>query len=392
MLILPNNCKAGKFTVTPRDWNTSKADMSKPWTITYYFFDDNLGKRLQVRLQGMNRYTVLKERQAAVRQLIADEIQWIQVEGYNRITKTYPSIEGQEISPYTPFIAALTEALAKIKVVPAYRTTIKSVIKYVEIAAKALHLEKMYIKDISRKHIKSILEYCSLNKDKWSAYTHNSYRKNLGILFKELIEQEAMDHNPVTLISKQKELKQQTEALTIDERKKIDKAIKKFDKRFWLLIHIFFHSGARTTELLKVRKQDVDLKSQIVKYQVLKGTSYEWKKRAIKDIALPYWQEALKGCKATDYVFSHHLLPGPKPINAHQISRRWNTHVIKKLGINKGFYSLKATNTTEIVNLLNNKEAAKLNAESVKMINKHYDAEFDEREQDKIKSLKNKFA
>jgi hypothetical protein len=67
--------------------------------------------------------------------------------------------------------------------------------------------------------------------------------------------------------------------------------------------------------------------------------------------------------------------------------------VKKKLGIQADFYSLKHLHTTEVVDLLNEVEAAKHNEHaSTAMVVGIYDVRKTEREHEKMKRLGNKFA
>jgi integrase len=159
----------------------------------------------------------------------------------------------------------------------------------------------------------------------------------------------------------------------------------------WRFIHIFFHSGSRTTEILRVQGEHVDLKRQKVKYLVLKGQEYQWVERTIKNVALSLWQQAMEGCGPQDYVFSKGLKPGAKPIRAEQISRRWRTHIKKKLGISCDFYSLKHLNTDQTSALLGLKEASIHNSHKSTGITMTYAVTEKERIHQKIKEIDNQF-
>jgi hypothetical protein len=107
----------------------------------------------------------------------------------------------------------------------------------------------------------------------------------------------------------------------------------------------------------------------------------------------------MNGCRPTDYVFSRGLKPGALPINPIQITRRWRTHIKKKLGIDCDWYSLKHLNTTNNVDkvLLAIREAqeaaAKLTAhKSTKMIAKVYDIKSAQRLNDELKQNSAGFA
>jgi hypothetical protein len=67
--------------------------------------------------------------------------------------------------------------------------------------------------------------------------------------------------------------------------------------------------------------------------------------------------------------------------------------VKKKIGIEADFYSLKHLHTTEVVDMLSEKEAASHNEHtSTAMVVGIYDVRGESRRHGKVKTLKNKFA
>lgn len=104
-----------------------------------------------------------------------------------------------------------------------------------------------------------VLDQCSRIKLHWTNNQFNHYRKYISILFTELVEVEAIEYNPVKDIDKQKTIKRIRKTLTKEERKKVNYHLHKNYYSFWRFINIFFHSGARLTEILSVKKEDVDL-------------------------------------------------------------------------------------------------------------------------------------
>ncbi len=73
------------------------------------------------------------------------------------------------------------------------------------------------------------------------------------ILFKELLELETIESNPIRDLSKRKTIKKLRELLSDKEREKIDKYLKLNFYIFWRFVNIFFHSGARESEMLALR-------------------------------------------------------------------------------------------------------------------------------------------
>ncbi len=61
-----------------------------------------------------------------------------------------------------------------------------------------------------------------LKGDRWTANTFNHYQKYLSILFKELVELDAIELNPIAGIAKQKTIKKIRQVLSLEERKTIN--------------------------------------------------------------------------------------------------------------------------------------------------------------------------
>jgi integrase len=180
------------------------------------------------------------------------------------------------------------------------------------------------------------------------------------MLFKELVELETIDSNPVRDISKKKTVHKMRQELTPKERAIVRKHLSVNYPSFWNFVNIFFHSGSRETELLRLKVSDIDLAGHRFKVLVKKGKQGREQWRPIKDIILPDWQKLVTGAPLSDYLFSVGLKPGPVKIRPDQLNRRWNKHVKIKLGITADLYSLKHSNLDEMAEALQaEKEAVK---------------------------------
>lgn len=404
MIILHNGCYCSDLKVHPSNWRTISADITKGWYIRYRFFDPAQkekypeGKQMQIR--GMNRYTNLAERRAVTKVLLDNELDLLQCQGYNPITGGFyipPDSNGLET--FTPFIKALALASSKLKCVEKTMCDIRCVIRGTEVSAKKLGFNNIPIWDIKRKHIKLILEECQRTNSRFSAHRYNLYRAYLLMLFKELVELDAIPYNPVRDISKMKEIKKIRPTLTMDQRRMIDELLHRTNRPFWLFMQIFFHAGARITELLLLQGKDVDLQNQTFKTLIKKGGSREVCK-TIKDVAIPFWTEAMRNCGPEDYLFSEGLVPGKEAIRADQMSRRWQTWVVKPLSrqdppvtIKASLYSLKHSNTTEVVDRLSYEDAARMNSHtSTGMVVSIYDVHRQQREHDRLRKVNNSFS
>jgi integrase len=238
----------------------------------------------------------------------------------------------------------------------------------------------------------------------WNDNQFNHYRAYLRILYTKIKKQEVIDYNPIDNIdiidtTPEDPDQQQRKVLTQEQRRQIHAyTIEKFPE-FNRLIHIFFHSGTRRKEIMKVQGKQVDLAGQRFKALVKKRKKWIWVWKTIKDVALPYWIEAMENCGPEDYVFSVGLKPGPTSIRPEQVTRRWRRHIKNALDVESRFYDLKHLHTTEVIDLITEeiekeavREAANHNSHtSEAMVIKIYDVKQVQRKHNKVKKAANSF-
>jgi integrase len=445
MIYTFNGCYRSEIKVQPLNWHTKKGSTVTPWRIHYRFYDPafkddrKFKKGKQIKIMGMNHVSNLEDRQAITKCLIADELREIDKLGYNPITGVYMAPQeacGNEITADSPLISALKTVLNTCGVDHDTRIDMASALKYFEESARAMKKDFTPLREIKSRDIRSILDNCRnlvvtqvvnkriivnsklvverkpdgtplkmvvQRKKVWNDRQFNHYRKYLSILFSELERQEIIEYNPVEKIPK-KEIAVDPDAkrpvLSVEQRRQVDAYLKEKFPAFHRFIHIFFHSGARRKELMQLQRNNVDLPGQRFKVLVNKRKKKTWVWKTIKDVALPFWIEAMKDCGPADYVFSVGLVPGPEPIRPEQVTRRWKEHVKKDLGIDPDLYSLKHLHTTEVRTELEKagvpdsaKELAEHNSHtSGAMVIKIYDVEHDKREHNKVKGVQNSFA
>lgn len=408
MISLFNGCTRSEIKVSPSSWNTKRAPLNKYWRIYYRFHDPAFkdhpmyGKGKHVDIYGLNNYKSLEERQAVVRGIIEYEIQQIDVKGYNPITgKFMAPVDLEERSEYekdTPFIKALRSILEKLTVDVSTKNDIRSMIKYVEKSAIMLDKEDIPVSQVTRKDIRLILDNCANvtqdngKKKIWSANQFNHYRKYLSVLYGEMEELEMVEYNPIHKIAKKETVEQLKQVLTKEERKRIDEHARANHPLFHRYINIFFHSGARRNELGLLQGKDVELANQRFKVLIKKGKKKRWVWKTIKDIALPFWIEAMKDCPAEWYVFGLGFKPSPKKIGSQYFTKQWKKIVKEELGISKNLYLLKHLNTTEVVDQTDEETAAQVNDHtSTAMVVNIYDVKQGNRKHERIRKLNNGF-
>lgn len=399
---LPNGCSVSQISVIPNNWKQAKK-ISGPWRIFYTFYDPANGKK-QVSSKKMNRYTDVAQRKAATEMIIERIGQALDM-GYNPFYKKIVSNRQAkyDIENKTLFIPALKRALERIKVVDKYRKHIGGyVIPNVEKAAIHLNYHVLFISEVKRKHIVFILDHLKEVNDGFTDNTFNRFRTDLKILFKELVKVEAMEFNPIDENLEKKQVDQPDKVvLTETQRSFINNLLLEKYPSFHRFLHIFFHSLARETELMKVKGSDVDLDNQRFQVTILKGKKQKKVWKVIQTASLRYWREAMENCGPDDYVFSRGLVPGAEPIRPDQITKRWYRLIKckefnidgKKTKITADFYSLHHLATTEMVDAFDQETAAEAKSHTTtKMVAKVYDIKDKKRKDEKIKRAPIKFA
>lgn len=383
MHILPENNRCSNITVTPANWNTKKATTDKDWIISYRFYCEEYPKGKLIQFRAPNREKDVKKRQHLTEMLIKYTLDQL-YEGMNPVKKS--SIEKKD---NTSLSGALYFALDKIKVLPETKSDIKFTLEKFLKSAKSLELDTD-IKEITRKHIRQILDHVAETSPKFTDNTFNHYRKYLNILFSELVEFEIVGANPVKDIKKRKIARKLRPVLTSEQRKAIDEHLKKYPS-FRRFLHIFYHSGSRVRELMRLKCKDVDLKKQEFTVTIKKGQVNRQEKKPIKDIALPFWKE-IDLSNPDNFVFSEGLNAGEKPIRPDQINKRWTRLVMESLKITATFYSLKHLHSDEMAKELGLQASKAINSHESEHITKLYAQGEKERERERIKKLGNGFA
>jgi integrase len=426
MLQLPNGCRcsgipgdsekkiADELSVKPKNWKSAKAPVKKPWYIQYRFYDPSPDFKkehptglLVIAKGGINNFKTAIERRSATRLLMAEILFMLQKEGYNPWKKVIAGSENgtKALSPNTLIIEAMEIAQKEIKTCVG---DIKSVLKYTIPAIIECRFQYLQVSEFRRRHMRIVLDHVKKSKqlaatqkpkpgqqkaNTWSANTFNYYRAHLQMVFEKLIEYDVIEANPLDKIKKEKYITPEREVLTTEERAFVNSYLKASKYTFWRFLQIFFHSGARETEMMRVQGKHVDLEKQRFKVEIRKKQTVKWVWKTIKTIALPLWKEAIEGAGPEDYIFAKGLKPGPIAIDSSQITRRWRVHIKKPFGITKDFYSLKASNLDEISEELGVTAAQKAADHETNVITlKHYLPGEPLRVHEALKKVGNKFA
>lgn len=383
--LLPNGCRCSKMIVNPKNWKSRNAPVDKPWFIHYRFYAPGF-KPVQVQLRGMNSVQTVKGRQKMTEDLIEMEMRNLQHHGYNPISRREAKPFEFDITIDTLLMPALRFALTKLKAQPSTKEYIASQLNTLENFAPTVSLHSL-----NKGHIKNMLE-AAQEKKHLSAATFNTYRGRLMMLFSVIEELGVIEDKQLFSIKKQTEIKKIKETISDDQRERVAERLQRTHPAFWRYLNIFFHSGCRSSELLRLKTEHVNLKKQEFVVTILKGKNPREVKKTIKDIASGYWEDALKGATKGQYIFGPGFLPGDIQQYKKGPTQVWKRNVKKALGFTSDFYALKHLHSTEVSDLISQQAAAAHNSHSgTAMVRNIYDVNSEERERNKLKSLNNKF-
>ena len=383
---LKGNCRYGKMTIYPPDYKSGKKSLLKiDWYIKYRFYDDNLKKSKQVVIKGgVNTLDEVSQRIIDIDDIKKKEIDSLENRGWNPILGhskvPYLDPENKELNKFTYLIPALKEAIKLLQVIPdTIEKEYNPAINALERACKALGFDDIGIFDITLKHLYQIAEKAAITEKtkEYSGQKFNRLKKVLRRLYSELLLLEVVPANlPMSLPRKKEDAKKKKVPYSAKEMELINAKLKGESPELWLYVRIFFHSGARSTEMLRVKRKDVDFDRQVITYLVLKGKKYEYKERPLLNVAIDLWKQACKGAKPDQYIFGEGLHPSDKPMTKNALKLRYQ-RFCKKHGLPNSMYVFKHMHVTELIKKIGIGKAAGINAESEKMLRDHYDLEYE---------------
>ncbi|AGO47834.1 phage integrase family site-specific recombinase [Cellulophaga phage phi46:1] len=380
MILLQNGCTCSELKVYPPEWiSGGLKTLNKKWYIQYRFKDprylDKFPSGKLVIIKGMNKFKTLDERREAAKAILENELFMLKDEGFNPITKTFEFSKDntEEIDENSRIIDALKYATQKIDVAKKTKQDIENVLDFFIDSINYENLHILKISEVEKKHVYRILERTKENRN-YSNNRYNKMRAYIVMIFKKLLDLDIIKFNFVPAIPKLKTESKLRETLTDDELEKIKAHLKENYYTFYRYVEIFFHSGARSTELLTIQRKDVDLKNQVYTVRILKRKQVTQELRAINNNVLPLWVELCQDATPDDFLFSKGLKAGAVQIDAWQISKRWREHVKRKLNITKDFYALKHLHTVKVIEAHSRELGASINGHKSNAMNdKHYD-------------------
>lgn len=339
------DCSYSEVWVHPKNYKTltSQKSLELDWYVQCKFHDplfkEKYPKGFPFR-KRINSFRTLEERKAAAAFYLKEIPKILEDKGYNPITKIYMIPEPKPIPgvlhPKMNFIEALEIAYLLLNVSPGVTKECRRIIAKVKKSANHLNIE-FPICELHSGHIRDLLDPLNLTNGEY-----NKFLTHLSIILSDLVEKRMLFHNPIKDIKKKKVTKKIRETMEVEELKKVFKILKMDHYTFYRYGMIFFHSGARSSELFRLQKKDVNLSKQEYKVTILKGSSYTEVMKVILPNVLHLWTEIINECTCEDdYLFTKNLQPSLVPTQPRQVGLRWKRLVKDRLGVTADFYALK---------------------------------------------------
>ena len=269
---------------------------------------------------------------------------------FNPLTKVYMNDRSCDLHPGLYFVDALEKAYQKLEKV--YKTEhhkkqVRCMIARIKKVQYAARIDLVRISEIRTWHIKNMLDVMDLTNS-----VYNKFRSYLMGLFKELAQFGCVQSNYVRDISKREENPVVRKILTQEKFDFVFKYLQENLPEFFRYAAIFHYSGARSSELMRLKRQDVDLENREFHVLVMKGRRQHWETKAIIPAAVPFWESLLhESIYEDEFLFSLFQCPGEVEVSPRAITQKWYDHVKKSnkikdddgniITVDEDFYSLK---------------------------------------------------
>lgn len=360
-------CSRTEVFISPKNYKTLKAKSTMPkyWFVECRFFDPTFTEQYPTGFQFRKKFSGLDLPSMKYTAEVYKEEMESQLDtlNYNPITKEYMSDGSCDLYPGLLFIDALEKTHKKLKLVYKTEHHSKQVqwcinrIKKVQYQAR---VDTLRISEIRTHHVKNLLDKMNLTDS-----VYNKFRTYLMSLFKELSQYGCVDSNYIRDISKREENTKIRRILNNDKFDIVFKYLQENNPEFFRYASIFFYSGARSSELMRLKRSEVDFENREFRVLVMKGRKQSWETKAIVPAAVPFWKHLLEESLYDDeFLFSHFQCPGETKISGRAITQKWN-RLLKKsdkildqdgnpISVTEDFYSLKHLFLDKLDQLSNN--------------------------------------
>lgn len=351
---LSNGCSRTEVFISPKNYKTikSKSQLPKYWFVECRFFDPAFPEKYPNGFQYRKKFSgasILELKASA--EIYKEEMeQTLDLRKYNPITKIYMNDRSCDLHPGLYFVDALEKAhkkLEKFYKTDNHKRQVAWMISRIKKHEHIARLNSVQISEIRTWHIKNLLDVMELTNS-----VHNKFRTYLMSLFKELIQYGCVQSNYIRDISKREESPTARKILTPEKFDLVFNYMRENHPEFFRYAAIFHYSGARSSELMRLKRHDVDFENREFRILVMKGRKQHWETKAIIPAAVPFWESILDECLYEDeFIFSQFQCPGPVQVSPNAITQKWSDNIKKSnkikdadgnvVTVDEDFYALK---------------------------------------------------
>lgn len=324
-----NDFRLPKIYIAKTD---GKPDLTKKWYVYFYAVNQDGVMQRVIKWGDINKHTTYRKRVSEAK-ILCEAIRQELISGWNPFgNRSHHSLESAINFAFDEKVKNIGAAQ-----IAAYTTLRMLLFKY----AKRHYFLDNPIEDITEAQLTRFLESNSKN---WTNNTFNSRLKDLRSLFNVMIKRGIIDRSPARLIDKKKAASvQKNIPLTEDEQRRVVEYFKEKDYRYYMFLAFFYHSGFRPNEILSVRRCDIDLESRSV-YLFSEDSKTDIQRVSVlPDVFVDEFSQYLEGIKPNEYVWGSEVrfAPSVKRATRNALTRKWQRHVNKNLGIPKQMYSIR---------------------------------------------------
>jgi len=236
-------------------------------------------------------------------------------------------------------------------------------VNFLEIAINNIGLTHLKIIDCKRVHVKLITEKAK-ELNNWSNKAYNKHLNHFKAVLSELLQWDIIENSPAFKVDNLKvSAPDSNKPASKEDMAKIKKELEANHYNFYVFCITIFFTLIRPEEILKIKLSMVNLKdSEIVLPPEITKTN---KKRVvpISPFLLEYYKNLqFENLPKDYYLFGsfrevgkgnigkfNDFIPAPTHINRDTATRRWETVVKKKLGIDMNLYALKKAGANALI-------------------------------------------
>lgn len=318
--------------------------ISKTTKLWYVHFRYD-GKQFRYKLH-YNKIEDLKERQIYFEELCKVILEDLK-KGWNPNIK-----EVKTVSNEITFNDAFNLALSTKKEIIQNDTYIclKSKVKRFKLAAESLRINNIKVTDLKNRHYELILNKTA-TLYKLSDNSFNQYKVSLANILNCLVDLKILKRNFKLKIKSKKVVKNVSHVPAQSKEIAIIKNhLQTNFKDFYLFWATLFHTGARPTELLKLRLFMIDLSNDNINFD--KDITKTGVARVVpinQYLKVVLLQLNIENLLKDYYLFGKDFKPCAIGIERKQATTLWREEIKEKLGINMTLYSIKKHSANSLI-------------------------------------------